>query len=94
MGFCIGIGLILAWMALYVVLVHWQAILWIIAGLAVLAVLMVSDDARQLAGNIFGIGILAFIGLWIWSILETYAPRWRWVQNLSAAYQKRTGGKV
>jgi hypothetical protein len=69
-----------------------QAILWITAGLIVLAVLMAMDDDTR--HTLFR--TIAVMGLiwWMWGMGVKYGPRWRWVQNLNAAYQKRTGGKV
>jgi hypothetical protein len=97
MGFCIGIGLILAWVALCVVVANWQTILWIIGGLVVLVWLMALDDnARQaLFGSICAGGFALFVLYCLVRLFNNpHPPRWRWVQNLNAAYQKRTGGKV
>jgi MFS family permease len=94
MGFCIGIGLILALIAVGIIIANWQTCLWIAAGLAALLVLMVSEDAQKLFEVICGVAVWSFI---IWCVFQLgvkYGPRWRWVQNLSDAYQKRTGGKV
>jgi hypothetical protein len=94
MGFCIGIGLILALIAVGVIIANWQAVLWIAAGLAGLLVLMVSDDARRLFEVICGLAVWGFIIWGIFALGMKYGPRWRWVQNLNDAYQKRIGGKV
>jgi hypothetical protein len=104
MGFCIGIGLILAWVALCVAVACWKEVLFIVGCLFVLALSLLAQSNDRpphpihhvanpdFNGDLFGLCVLGvfFCGV---AVYYYYNPP-QWVQNLSAAYHKRTGGKI
>jgi hypothetical protein len=97
MGFCIGIGLILAYLVLAAVMTWWKEMLVIVVCLSGLLLLFLAQGDDPFAHSIqhFLSGLLAFgfVGFVFLIPLIVRDPP-QWLRDLSAAYQKRTGGKV